>query len=283
MRGRDVKLCHSPGNRISLCPHLLVHLSPQTLDKHCVTHLPHLSVDWAWGAGRGCRQEHRERHSAHSCLLTAPGTTAGSPGVQTFQLTHPWVRRPRPRDGRDLLEPGLCPGPRFRGDRGAGAGGWPGCGSSCFRGARASPEVPGRGDRCSPVPWVGASARPSDARIRVLAPPLLPLQPHRTTLGLGVLDGRQGRVLVPASHLVGRTEQNVGKTGARSRGHGRGFTRVICARMSPFGCNDVSISSGQAGQCVMGPRGGPPGLRLQSSRVGVPRLCLGVRVEPPSL
>lgn len=32
------------------------------------------------GGGGRCRQEHRERHSVHSCLLTAPGTRPGSPG-----------------------------------------------------------------------------------------------------------------------------------------------------------------------------------------------------------
>lgn len=90
-------------------------------------------------------------------------------------------------------------------------------------------------------------------------PLLLLLQPHRTSLGLRVLDGRQGRVLVPTPRLVVRTEQeDVGETGARSVGPGRCSTRVACARMSPFGCRDISISSRRAGQCVTGPRGGAP-------------------------
>ena len=73
----------SPKKRIGFCPHLRVHLSSQSLDKHFVIHLPSLSVDSAWGVGAGQggdRPEPKEPHSAHSCLLTAPGTTAVSPG-----------------------------------------------------------------------------------------------------------------------------------------------------------------------------------------------------------
>ena len=92
--------------RIGLCPHVRVHLSSQALDKHCVIHLLNLGA----GCGGGTR-EPREPHSAHSSPLTAPGTAAVSPGVQKFQLTHPWVSEANAR-GR-VESPGVClrPGP----------------------------------------------------------------------------------------------------------------------------------------------------------------------------
>lgn len=140
------------------------------------------------GAGRGgCRQQ----HSVHSCLLTAPGTTAGSPGCPKIPADSS-VGEQGQDEGMGGISGAL---PLFRSpiQRGSGAGHGDGqdSGCVCLSEAPVSLEVPRGGDRCSTVSRVGAWARPLDAWIGVLAPSLLPWQPSRTSPSLSVFDRKR--------------------------------------------------------------------------------------------
>lgn len=80
VRGRDGKLCRQPQKRIGLCLHLRMHLSSQTLDKHCHSpSKPLCGLSPREQGRRGVQAERSKPHSVHSCLLTAPGTTVVSP------------------------------------------------------------------------------------------------------------------------------------------------------------------------------------------------------------
>ena len=131
----------------------------------CVIHLPNLSVDLAQGAGEEgtARQERRERHSVHSCLLTAPGTTAVSPGCPKIPADSSVGEQGQDKGmggSRGALP--LSRSPIKRGKWGRD-GQDSGC--FCFGDAQVSLEVLGSSDRCSTMLCVGAWTRTLDVWI----------------------------------------------------------------------------------------------------------------------